>query len=162
MPITAHQSLQHMAWANARIFTAIQALPESVLTVYIANPEWTVAKLLQHIVDGAEWYQYCLTGRHDGWNKVLPTTMADVAILQAQLASYDAAILAQADLDDELLSVTMDDGSTMPVLRSILIAQSPHHATEHRAQLADALEAHAIAGIDLDRNDLWAFTTTLS
>ena len=46
MPITAHQSLQHMAWANARIFTAIQALPESVLTVYIANPEWTVAKLL--------------------------------------------------------------------------------------------------------------------
>ena len=35
--------------------------------------------------------------------------------------------------------------------------QSIHHATEHRAQLASALEAKGFTPVDLDELDLWSF-----
>jgi uncharacterized damage-inducible protein DinB len=41
--------------------------------------------------------------------------------------------------------------------RSTILSQSIHHATEHRAQIASALEAKGFKPVDLDELDLWAF-----
>ena len=41
--------------------------------------------------------------------------------------------------------------------RSTILSQAIHHATEHRAQLASALEAKGFKPMDLDELDLWAF-----
>jgi uncharacterized damage-inducible protein DinB len=38
-----------------------------------------------------------------------------------------------------------------------LLVQAVHHATEHRAQLIDALESRGHQSINLDDIDLWAF-----
>jgi uncharacterized damage-inducible protein DinB len=37
------------------------------------------------------------------------------------------------------------------------LSQSIHHATEHRAQLASALEAKGFKPLDLDELDLWSY-----
>ena len=41
--------------------------------------------------------------------------------------------------------------------RSTILSQSIHHATEHRAQIASALEAKGFKPVDLDELDLWAY-----
>ena len=40
---------------------------------------------------------------------------------------------------------------------STIVTQSIHHATEHRAQLIDALEFKGFKPINLDDIDLWSF-----
>jgi hypothetical protein len=42
-------------------------------------------------------------------------------------------------------------------LRSTILAQAIHHATEHRAQIAGALATNGNAAIDLDAIDLWEY-----
>jgi hypothetical protein len=43
------------------------------------------------------------------------------------------------------------------LLRSTVLAQSIHHATEHRAQIAGALIANGVTALNLDDLDVWAF-----
>jgi len=40
--------------------------------------------------------------------------------------------------------------------RWVLVNQSVHHATEHRAQIAGALAANGITSLDLDAIDVWS------
>ncbi|NCV77343.1 MAG: hypothetical protein EBW21_06725, partial [Actinobacteria bacterium] len=49
------------------------------------------------------------------------------------------------------------DGKDITRERSTIISQAVHHATEHRAQLIDALEFKRYKVINLDDIDLWAF-----
>ncbi len=37
------------------------------------------------------------------------------------------------------------------------LSQANHHATEHRAHIASALEEKGFAPVDLDERDLWAY-----
>ena len=37
------------------------------------------------------------------------------------------------------------------------VAEILHHATEHRAQIASALEARGFVAVDLDELDLWSY-----
>jgi uncharacterized damage-inducible protein DinB len=41
--------------------------------------------------------------------------------------------------------------------RSTILSQAIHHATEHRAQFAAALEAKGFTPLDLDEIDLWSY-----
>ena len=72
------------------------------------------------------------------------------------LADFDAAILAQAGLPDDLLTIR-EENESWQNLRSTLLAQAVHHATEHRAQLIGALESKGFTPINLDDLDFWAF-----
>ena len=144
-----------MAWANQRVYAAASKLPDEALGAYLVNPEWTAARILQHIVGGSTWYVYCL-GIDDWQDIVKPSTMRDVDVLAGRLAEFDAKILPAADLPDEVLTFKEDDES-LQVLRSTLLVQTVHHATEHRAQLIDALEFRGFPSISLDDVDLWAF-----
>ena len=42
-------------------------------------------------------------------------------------------------------------------MRSTIVGQAIHHATEHRAQIAAALATNGIDAIDLDELDVWAY-----
>ena len=155
MGIEARRSLRHMAWANQQLYTAVQNLDDEALSSYLTNPEWTVATILKHILDGADWYVYCLTGAN--WHEnPKPSTAREAKTLAVSLAEYDAAILSESNKDDELLAIQMEDG-VVKHWRSTLIAQAIHHAAEHRAQLVAALEHHNYSSINLDDIDLWAF-----
>lgn len=150
-----HRSLRHMAWANQKVFAAVAELPFAALGSYVVNPEWVAGRILHHIVSGATWYVHCLGIEH--WQEIpIPESMDDLRNLAQMLAGFDAQILSAADLADERLEFDDEDGKGH-VLRSTLLVQAAHHATEHRAQLLDALEIRGYAPIKLDRIDLWHF-----
>ena len=155
MPITMNRTLRHMAWANQRIYAACSGLPEEALEAYIVNPDWTARRLLQHIVSGSDWYVFCLGIA--AWNDIpTPRTVSDISALAATLEKCDLQILSAAELEDEELTFEEGENKTR-VLRSTLLAEAALHATEHRAQLMDALESKGFSAISLDSIDLWAF-----
>jgi len=155
MPISMDRSLRHMSWANQRVYAACATLPEEALDAFIVNPEWTASRLLKHIVASADWYVYCLGIAP--WNEIPePQSVAELANLALRLEKFDALIASAAELDDEIL--TYQEGEfTGQVLRSTLLAEAALHATEHRAQLMDAIESRGFNAISLDSIDLWAF-----
>ncbi|NDI24876.1 MAG: hypothetical protein EBY87_05040, partial [Actinobacteria bacterium] len=51
--ISVERLLKHMAWANQKVYSAAETLPDEAFGAYIVNPEWTVARILEHIVGGA-------------------------------------------------------------------------------------------------------------
>jgi uncharacterized damage-inducible protein DinB len=155
MPISMHRAIRHMSWANQKVYASFTTLPDEALDAYITNPEWTARHLLQHIVSGSDWYVYCLGIAP--WNDIrAPKTIGEIAALAQTLASCDAKILSAADLDEELLTFSEGD-RTVKVQRSTLLAEAILHATEHRAQLMDAIESRGFSTISLDSIDLWAF-----
>jgi uncharacterized damage-inducible protein DinB len=152
---TTTRLLRHMAWANQRVYDAVEELPDLALGVYIVNVEWTAGRILQHIVSGADQYVFCLTGAPWGDIK-LPESMADLNLLQKQLAEFDAKISSQSELPDEYLTIS-EDGGIWHAQRSTILAQTIYHAAEHRTQLIDALESKGFSPISLDDLDLWKF-----
>ncbi len=155
MSATTHRLLRHMAWINQRVYEAVQVLPDQALGSFIVNPEWTAGRLLQHIVEGSDWYVYCLTGTP--WRDIKkPESMADLDKLKKLLAEFDGMILVQADLPDEYLTIVEGEKSWQN-LRSTILAEAVYHAIEHRTQLIDALEKNGYNPISLDSLDLWSF-----
>lgn len=149
------RALRHMSWANQRVYAAVATLPDEALGAYIVNPEWVAGRILHHIVSGATWYVHCLGIEH--WQDIEPARdMAGIRHLAELLAGLDAQIASAADIPDAKLTFADEDGPRS-ALRSTLLAQAVHHATEHRAQLIDALEARGYSPIALDDIDLWAF-----
>ena len=61
MSETTSRLLRHMAWATQRVYEEVKSLPDLALGAYIVNAEWTIGRILQHIVGGADWYVFCLT-----------------------------------------------------------------------------------------------------
>ena len=155
--ISMTTALRHLAWADDRLFRSLASLPPEALAASYAGPEWTVAHLARHIVGGAEWYRYCLVGER--WTDLtLPTSPADLDSLREHLAGINAVLLAQGDEADELLTYEDEDGDNSAP-RSMLLAQACYHSTEHRTQIACALEVSGITGLTLDDYDLWSFTS---
>ena len=74
---------------------------------------------------------------------------------QAEIA--DKALLECVKLDDIQLEFVNYEERLVKRWRSTILSQAIHHATEHRAQIASALEAKGFTPIDLDELDLWAF-----
>ncbi len=155
MSETTARLFRHSAWASQRVYEAVTQLPLEALDAYVSDPEWSVGRILQHIVGGADWYVYCLTQAPLGDQKK-PADMDDVRSLAAEVARYDEAIASQASLPDEYLTITEGDKSWQN-LRSTILAEAIYHAAEHRTQLVDALEARGFKAISLDSLDLWVF-----
>ena len=85
MSATFSRALRHMAWANQRVYASLGTLPDEALESFIVNPEWSAKRIIQHIVSGADWYVYCLTGGM--WSEVpTPSVVADVPALAKMLA----------------------------------------------------------------------------
>ncbi len=155
MPISMDRSLRHMSWANQRVFAAFQSLPDEVLDSYIVNPEWNAGKILQHIVASADWYVYCLG--LDQWHDIpVPERISEVAELSKTLQRLDTLIHSACESDEQILEFK-DEVGVSKVWRSTLLAEATLHATEHRAQLMDAIESKGFSAISLDSIDLWSF-----
>ena len=76
--------------------------------------------------------------------------------LAAHSLKNDADFLAWIDQPEEMLTFTRF-GNTVSFLNITVVAQIVHHATEHRAQIADILEVNKISTIRLDSLDLWSY-----
>ena len=162
MAISMNRMLGHMAWANAKTITHLQTLPEEALSAFATNPDWHVAEIIHHIVDSGDHYAFRISGIPALTQPDDPCiedvkAIADLARLKEQAAIVDKALLECVNLDDIQIEVMDYEDKLVKRWRSTILSQSIHHATEHRAQLASALEAKGFKPVDLDAIDLWAY-----
>lgn len=161
MTITVARLLRHMAWANQETIKHLQTLPEESLKAYATNPEWFVAEIARHIVDSADQYVLNITGEvaitQPGGPYIADIEkISDLARLAEQAAIVDSYLIGAADLDDVWLDLENENGK-FKRLRSTVLSQAIHHATEHRAHIASALEAKGFEPINLDDISLWDY-----
>lgn len=148
-------SLRHLGWADELLFVQLAQLPAGSLRATYGPNDLTVGHLAQHIVSGAEWYRYCLTGVR--WTDLeLPESESDLRELRIHLRDINGVLIAEAAKDDESVEFIDEDGPRR-ARRSMILAQACYHSSEHRTQIACALEVSGIGGITLDDYDLWAW-----
>ncbi|MFM8921223.1 MAG: hypothetical protein ACKOFV_00970, partial [Candidatus Nanopelagicaceae bacterium] len=83
-------------------------------------------------------------------------TTEGMKALVRQSQVNDAKLKEFIALPDEILTF-IRYGKTVSFLTSSVLAQVIHHATEHRAQIADILAINKMDVINLDALDLWSF-----
>jgi uncharacterized damage-inducible protein DinB len=162
MTIALDRLLAHMAWANQKTIEHLQSLPEESLKAYATNPEWHVAEIIYHIVDSGDHYAFRIGGMPALTQPGDPCIdevkgLSDLARLKEQAVIVDKALLDCVKLDDIQIEFVNAEDKLVKRWRSTILSQSIHHATEHRAQIASALEAKGFTPVDLDELDLWAF-----
>jgi uncharacterized damage-inducible protein DinB len=155
MTLNLDRALKHMSWANQEVYKLIGALPDEALGAYATDPEWTAGEILRHIASSSGGYGARLKGVAADV-LVIPQTMQELQIIAKQLLLNDAELLKLADVQDEKIAVTRE-GETTHWMRSTIITQAIHHATEHRAQAVSALEAKEFKAVNLDDYDLWGY-----
>jgi uncharacterized damage-inducible protein DinB len=150
---TLDRLLRHMAWANAQLVARLQEQPADVLALTAPRNEWSAGRILAHLLNAAQGYASRMEGVARPADVETPTTEMDLAAIGAALAATDASLRAQATQPDVLIRhpVRTDEED----LRSTILAQAIHHATEHRAQIAGALATNGNDAIDLDAIDVW-------
>ena len=162
MTIELNRLLAHMAWANQKTIEHLQTLPEDSLKAFATNPEWFVAEIAHHIVDSADHYAFRISGKPaltqpgdeciDDVNVI-----ADLARLKEQAAKVDAMLLDCVKLEEVQIEFLNYEDKVVKRWRSTILSQAIHHATEHRAQIASALEAKGFTPVNLDDLDLWSY-----
>lgn len=160
MTIALKRLLAHMAWANQETVKHLQTLPEESLTAYATNPEWKVAEIIRHIVESGNFYVYRLTGSFPSEvdkSEQQPQNKSDLLLLAKKALLVDTALIECEKLEDIEVEFVRNDGNKVKRWRSTILSQAVHHATEHRAQIASALEAKGFKPVDLDELDLWSF-----
>ena len=162
MTISLDRLLGHMAWANQKTIEHLETLPEESLKAFATNPDWFVGEIVYHIVDSADHYAYRISGKPALTQPGDPCinevkSISDLARLKKQAATVDAMLLECVKLDDVQIEFINYEDKLVKRWRSTILSQAIHHATEHRAQIASALEAKGFTPVNLDDLDLWAY-----
>jgi uncharacterized damage-inducible protein DinB len=152
---TLDRLLRHMAWANAQVVARLLEQPSEALALTAPRNEWSAGRILAHILNAAQGYATRMEGAPRPPAVEPPASTEELADLGARLADFDARLRRQATEPDVLLG-HRDDPERFD-LRSTILAQAIHHATEHRAQIAGALATNGNDAIDLDAIDLWEY-----
>jgi uncharacterized damage-inducible protein DinB len=152
---TLDRLLRHMAWANAELVARLLEQPASALAITAPQNEWSAGRILAHLLNAAQGYGTRMAGAPRPPDMDAPASTTELADLGARLAAADATLRTQATEPDALIGHR--DDPNRHDLRSTILAQAIHHATEHRAQIAGALATNGIDAIDLDALDLWEY-----
>jgi uncharacterized damage-inducible protein DinB len=152
---TLDRLLRHMAWANGQLVAWLQKQPIDALALTASRNEWSAGRILAHLLNAAQGYATRLEGVPRPPDVEAPASARELAELGERLAATDARLRRQASEPDVLVRHPNPDRGQD--LRSTILAQSIHHATEHRAQIAGALATNGNDAIDLDAIDLWEY-----
>ncbi|MEJ6607330.1 MAG: DinB family protein [Candidatus Planktophila sp.] len=150
------RSLKHMAWANEHTLNILTNLPDEAINFSAWNPDWTVGKIVHHILGAQGRLIARITGQPAPEELAEVTTAHGISELIPIFKERDARILSLSSKPEEMLSFVLY-GNEVEFLTSTLIVQSVHHATEHRAQIADILAANKMDALNLDAISLFPF-----
>ena len=153
---TLNRLFRHMSWANNQLFNQLVTLPEEALSYSAWNQEWTVGKIANHIVIAQGRFLTRLQKQQPFPESEFELTSAGMSQLAQKSAENDLALQKFLDLPDEMLTF-IRYGNEVSFLTSTVLAQIIHHATEHRAQIADVLAVNNMDVVNLDALDLWSF-----
>ena len=154
--VTLARLFRHMQWANNQFFTQLTTLPESALNFSAWNPEWTVAKIANHIVIAQGRFISRLQREEPYPESEYPATSEGMKELTKKSLENDSKLQSFINQPDEMLTF-IRYGETVSFLTSSVLAQIVHHASEHRAQIADILAFNKMDEINLDKLDFWSF-----
>lgn len=153
---TLERLFRHMSWANNQLFGQLSTLPESALKFSAWNPEWTVGKIANHIVIAEGRFLSRLQKLEPFPESEFDLTSEGMKALTAKSAENCAKLQEFIGLNDEMLTF-LRYGEKVNFLTSTVLSQIVHHATEHRAQIADILAVNNMDVINLDKLDHWSF-----
>lgn len=153
---TLDRLLRHMAWANAGVIARLRTLDDAALGLAAPGNEWTVAMILDHLVAAAGGYAERLGAGPYPEESEPPRTVRELDAIAVRCATHDARLRSTAGAP-EAIAEYVREGEVRRRARSTILAQAIHHATEHRAQIAEALATNGIRALDLDELDLWAY-----
>ena len=156
MDPTLDRLFRHMAWGNAYVFARLSEISPDAWLLTAPNNEWSVAAIAEHLAGAAGFYVTRLDGNAPASRErlAIPATKAELLQLAQYCGEADIALRKLASLPDAMTTYQRG-GETVTRARSTILAQSIHHATEHRSQIAGVLSGHKINAIDLDEIDLW-------
>ena len=153
---TLDRLLRHMAWANAQVVARLAEQSPDAWALRAPQNEWSAGRILAHLLNAAQGYATRMSGDPRPDDADEPTTASELASIGERLAAIDA-LLRRQSTEPEVL-ITHPKRPDEQDRRSTILAQSIHHATEHRAQIAGALATNGNNAIDLDAIDLWEFS----
>ncbi|HEX7405843.1 MAG TPA: DinB family protein, partial [Candidatus Nanopelagicaceae bacterium] len=155
---TLDRLFRHMAWANQILLQKLQEVPVDALALSSENEEWTVAVIVEHLVRAAGNYGARVSQEEAPQVGVgIPSTRENLREQARRCGEFDE-MLRELASHPEGMTTFQREGKTIHRARSTILGQSIHHATEHRAQIADILSLHGIRAIDLDEMDVWAYS----
>lgn len=152
--IALRTALEHVAWADDKLFEFLDTLPDDAWRARAAPDEWHVAALAFHLVASADWYRFQLGGQLALTSE--PQSIAEVRALRSTWQAINRFLVAECDNDDEMLSYA-EDGEAHHVLRSRVLTEVIVHSVEHRAQIAAALKAGGHTPLELEDYSAWAY-----
>lgn len=145
-----------MAWANKRMLTILQGLPDEAINFSAWNPDWTVGTIAHHIVIAEGRLISRITQQPAPVEFDPPKSASDISKLITVCAERDAKLLSLINSPDEMRAFVRY-GNEVEFLTSTILVQAVHHASEHRAQISDILAANTMDVLNLDEIDLWSF-----
>ncbi len=136
--------LRYNAWANARLFATLAALPPGQATTRLATGFGTMVNTLNHAHVVDQIWQGHLLGRPHGFTARITESEPPLAQLsQAQQAMdqwyIDYAEGLSAALHDEVLHFSFVDGGPGAMSRGDMLLHVVNHKTYHRGYVADML-----------------------
>ncbi len=134
--------MRYGAWADARIYEAVSALPEGVATARRVSGFGNMVNTLQHayIVD-LMWKAH-LEGKPHGFTSRVPQTEMPLQQLREAQAEVDRWYVEYADKlsdakRDEVVHFDFVDGGTGDMSRGDMLLHVVNHKTYHRGHVAD-------------------------
>jgi uncharacterized damage-inducible protein DinB len=166
MNTTLLEMFRHKTWATQRLIVHCQGLAGEHLDATIPGTYGTIRDTLRHLVDAEEGYFSILTRERFRSKEAAATfirrdRLPDGPVPLDELAERIRGLgpqweeLAQdRDLADR--EVTTTDGWRLP--GAAVLAQTIHHADDHRTHVLSILGAR---GLEVPELDLWAYAESV-
>lgn len=150
------RSFKHMAWANKQMLSILEGLSDNAINFSAWNPDWTIGKIAQHIVIAEGRLISRIIEQAPPTEPEAQTSALGISDLIDLCSERDAQLLTLTSTPDEMRKFVRY-GVEVEFLTSTILVQAVHHASEHRAQIADILALNYMDVLNLDEIDLWSF-----
>lgn len=132
----------HHGWATAELLAYCQGLDEATLNATIPGTYGTIIETLRHMIDAEMSYVFRLTAAwpERPWAYDEPAGI-DLLLERAALLAATLEQFLATDWDDERIGDAYGDEGPLDVRAGVFLAQTIHHANEHRAHVCTILGA---------------------
>lgn len=153
------KTFNHMSWANDQVLKILSQQPDEVINLQLAGQGWTVGAITDHLVQSQAMLIARLLNEKPNRETIEINTAAQIAELIPKCNQNDQKLFELAQLPEQT-HIFGKPGREVEFFSSTILAQAVHHATEHRAQIADILTASGNNSVVLDDYSVWAFERT--
>jgi uncharacterized damage-inducible protein DinB len=139
---------KHNAWANERLFRALEPLDAAILKATVPGTYDNVWETLRHIAWAQHGYLTALTGETPMGRPDRIHEMAEIGELLRQSSEGFIKVAAEIPADRVLHGKWRGEPFTLPAWHFYI--QAINHATEHRSQIATILTQQGITPPEMD------------